>query len=139
MLENIDRKIEYLKSSHSSDCKISYNYANNLEIPKKKLILFSAHDTTIAAMLKSLSILEKDHDWEIAPSYASSVMMELYSYPNGTESEIKLVWQNETSQLIHANIGRRANVSSLLINGSATHLLSAFKEAVKHNLPDDWI
>lgn len=59
-------------------------------VPKdRKMIMYSAHDTTLAYLLNSLGLF----DPPLAPPYASLVMFELYN-----DNTIKIFYRNDTTR-----------------------------------------
>ncbi|XP_069751129.1 lysosomal acid phosphatase isoform X2 [Narcine bancroftii] len=87
-----------------------------------KLIMYSAHDTTIVALQMALNIYSQ------APPYASCHMVELYKEDNGTFT-VEMYYKNESSS---------APYPLALPACSQSCPLDRFIEIVKGVIPDDW-
>ncbi|CAH3173890.1 unnamed protein product [Porites lobata] len=59
------------------------NMKNHIEPTCKKLHIYSAHDTTVAALLSALNLYDG-----ISPAYSSAVMVELYSDENDDKKDM---------------------------------------------------
>jgi len=135
MLSNIKEKLAFLPnpSQADQDCVVEWNKTTE----RKKLILFSAHDTTISALLKTLNI--SDFDWEVSPPYASSVMVELWSEDDGQNPELRLLYQANSDYLNQKNLNNSLKFTNLSINGcDHACALSKFESLVANVLPVDF-
>uniref|UniRef100_A0ABM5GPL8 acid phosphatase n=1 Tax=Pogona vitticeps TaxID=103695 RepID=A0ABM5GPL8_9SAUR len=98
--------------------------SNAAKYPKRrKMLIYSAHDTTLGALQMALNIYN-----EKVPPYAACQIFELYQETNGYHT-IEMYFRNDTSKEPYP----------LTLPGCSTAcLLSRFKELVSPILVDDW-
>nr|CDJ93189.1 Histidine acid phosphatase domain containing protein [Haemonchus contortus] len=90
---------------------------------KPKLYAYSAHDTTLAAMLAAMGIYP-----ERFPPYASAVLLELHKKDGRLVLEVYYKNVTDVDELYHYNIPGCEDPCTL----------DAFKSAMYRYLPDDW-
>eukprot|EP00117_Sycon_ciliatum_P009746 scpid20916/ scgid11915/ Lysosomal acid phosphatase len=69
------------------------NRSVELELPTENLFVYSAHDTTVTAVLQGLDIWNGEQ-----PPYASCVFIELYKPMDGGEHYVRVLFRNETDR-----------------------------------------
>ncbi|RXG60516.1 Lysosomal acid phosphatase, partial [Armadillidium vulgare] len=62
------------------------------DLPKKKMQMFSAHDTTVSVLLNSMGVFNN-----VSPPYASTVVVELHQA--GNNYFVKMFYQNDSSMI----------------------------------------
>lgn len=106
--------------------KILQNIEQSLNVssptPKPKLIMYSAHDTTIVALQMALNV------YSLAPPYASCHIFELYLEDNGSFT-VEMYYKNDSSSEPHP-----------LTLPACTHScpLDRFVQIARRVIPDDW-
>lgn len=105
----------------------------------RKLYLYSAHDTTVAALLSALDPVGFDFTTEEAPPYASAIIVELWAHQNNSSPEIRLRYQ----RLFSTN--HASNMTALTVSGCpAADLtgggcpLATFEASMASVIPADW-
>eukprot|EP00088_Acartia_fossae_P068667 TRINITY_DN8752_c0_g1_i1.p1 TRINITY_DN8752_c0_g1~~TRINITY_DN8752_c0_g1_i1.p1 ORF type:complete len:419 (+),score=82.51 TRINITY_DN8752_c0_g1_i1:162-1418(+) len=96
----------------------------SLEPSKRKMFMYSGHDTTVAPILHTLDLFEPP----VAPYYAATILFELIEREN--KFYMKISYRNETDRPPY----------ELIVPGCDQHLcpIEKLKEIVSPLLPGDW-
>ncbi|XP_065912207.1 prostatic acid phosphatase-like [Dysidea avara] len=108
---------------------------NNSLIPGTKLVLYSAHDTTVAAFLSALEIFDKKQ-----PPYAATVFVELYSDTSTPKKYFVKTWYLNKNTVDGFDL---SDTSKLLLPMSVRGCdilcpLDKFIELTASVVPNDW-
>lgn len=94
-----------------------------MEPKKRKVFMYSAHDTTISSILNTLNVFDV-----IAPPYRSAVMIELYENQE-LGYHVKILYRNDTT---------REPYQLILPGCEANCPLFKFKDLTASIIPEDW-